>query len=203
MPLNVIIIDELAYLSAMVTDKKLRDRAQNAIGTILVLGRATGYSLVGCSQSVLKEVLSFRDYFPTRVALGMPAPMIDLCLGEGAREAGALADQIPLREAGAGYAYVLEETSNKSLLVRAAWCSDEAIRMMLADPQAFGVESDESLPQYEQGYTGADALVQLGFDGQPLDAGQSEPQPLRWEDLPPEVQRLALQSELQWRLGQE
>src|SRR5438093_12768373 len=37
MPLNVIIIDELAYLSAMVPDKKLRDRGQAAIGTILVL----------------------------------------------------------------------------------------------------------------------------------------------------------------------
>jgi hypothetical protein len=67
---------------------------------------------------------------------------------------------------GAGSAYVLEESSNKPLLVRAAWCSDEAIRMMLANPQAFGVETDNSLRQYERGYTGA-VVPQLDFDGKP------------------------------------
>jgi S-DNA-T family DNA segregation ATPase FtsK/SpoIIIE len=198
MPLNVIVIDELAYLSAMVPDKKLRDRGQAAIGTILVLGRATGYSLVGCSQDPRKEVLGFRDYFPTKVALGMPAPMVDLVLGEGAWDAGAKAEQIPLREAGAGCAYVLDETNNRPLLVRAAWCSDEAIRMMLANPQAFGVESDDSLRQYEQGYTGANTSAQSEPDSQPSDAGQ-----LRWEDLPPEVQRIAQQLAQQWQHRQE
>jgi len=203
MPLNVIVIDELAYLSAMVPDKKLRDRGQVAIGTILVLGRATGYSLVGCSQDPRKEVLGFRDYFPTRVALGMPSPMVDLVLGEGAWDAGAKAEQIPLREAGAGCAYVLEETSNKPLLVRAAWCSDEAIRMMLANPQAFGVEFDEPLQQYAQGYTGVDTSAKRGFTSQPLDAGQPAPQQLRWEDLPPGVQRVALQYAQQWQHRQD
>src|SRR5204863_5877566 len=70
MPLNVIIIDELAYLSALVPDKKMRDRAQAAIGTILLLGRATGYCLTAFTQDVRKEVINFRDYFPTKVALG-------------------------------------------------------------------------------------------------------------------------------------
>jgi DNA segregation ATPase FtsK/SpoIIIE-like protein len=198
MPLNVIVIDELAYLSALVPDKKLRDRAQAAIGTILLLGRATGYCLTACTQDVRKEVIGFRDYFPTKVALGMPAPMVDLCLGEGAWENNAKAEQIPLREAGAGCAFVLEETSNKPLLVRAAWCSDEAVRMMLTDPQAFGVESDNSLRQYEQGYAGADTSAQSKPDGQPTDAGQ-----LRWEELPSEVQQLALQYAQQRQLRQE
>src|SRR5437764_4950986 len=107
MPLVVIVIDELAYLSALVPDKKLRDRAQAAIGTILLLGRATGYCLTACTQDVRKEVIGFRDYFPTKVALGMPSPMVDLCLGSGAWEGGAKAEQMPLREAGAGCAYVL------------------------------------------------------------------------------------------------
>jgi DNA segregation ATPase FtsK/SpoIIIE, S-DNA-T family len=164
MPLNVIIIDELAYLSVMVPDKKLRDRAQAAIGTILVLGRATGYSLIGCSQDVRKEVLGFLDYFPTKIALAMEAPMVDLVLGEGAHDIGmAHCEQIPLREAGAGCAYVKEELGDGMLLVRAAWCSDEAIRMMM-NPQAFGVQVQcEPTPQYGQGY-----VPQLGWNDQPL-----------------------------------
>ncbi len=198
MPLNVIVIDELAYLSALVPDKKLRDRAQAAIGTILLLGRATGYCLTACTQDVRKEVIGFRDYFPTKVALGMPAPMVDLCLGEGAWEGGAKAEQIPLREAGAGCAYVLDETNNKPLLVRAAWCSDEAVRMMLANPQAFGVEFDEPLQQYERGYTGVDTSAQSGPDSQSSDARQ-----LRWEDLPPELQRIAQQLAQQWQHRQD
>lgn len=151
-PLNVIVIDELAYLSAAV-EKKMHERAQRAMRTILWLGRATGFSLVGASQSPLKEVLAERDYYPTKVAMAMEAPMVDLVLGEGAHENGAYCERIPLREAGAGCAFVKEEMSNKALLVRAAWCSDEAIRMMLANPQAFGVQvKDESKGRYEQGY---------------------------------------------------
>jgi hypothetical protein len=191
-PLNVIIIDELAYLSVAI-EKKLHERAQRAMRSILWLGRATGYSLVGCSQSPLKEVLGERDYYPTKVALAMEAPMVDLVLGAGAHEAGAYCEQIPLREAGAGCAYVKDELSNKAVLVRAAFCSDQAIRMMLANPQAFGVEDDESLREYGQGYTGANTTAQLDFNNHPLDAGQPAPHQLRWEDLPPEVQRMALQ----------
>jgi FtsK/SpoIIIE family len=157
-PLNVIIIDELAYLSAA-TDKKLQQRAQMAMRTILWLGRATGYSLVGASQTPLKEVLAERDYYPTKVALGMEASLVDLVLGKGAHdEAHAYAEQIPLREAGAGCAYVMEEQSSKALLVRAAWCSDDMIRAMLGiAPGAI-----------DEGAEFAD-VPQLGFDSQVLE----------------------------------
>jgi S-DNA-T family DNA segregation ATPase FtsK/SpoIIIE len=126
-PLNVIIIDELAYLTAAV-DKKTHDRAQRVMRSILWLGRATGYSVVGASQEPRKSVLDERDYYPTKVALAMEAPMVDLVLGEGAHDAGAHCEQFPPREAGAGCAYVRDEFSSKPVLVRAAWCSDEAIR---------------------------------------------------------------------------
>jgi len=198
LPLNVIVIDELAYLSEFVPDPKLKKRAEAAMAAILLLGRATGYVLVACTQTALKEVISLRDHYLTKIGLRMPASQVDLLFGKGAWESGCKCDQIPFKDAGAGCAYVLEETSNKPLLVRAAWCSDEAIRMMLANPQAFGVAFDEPLQQYAQGYTGADASVQLGFDGQPLDTGQPAPQQLRWEELPPEVQRAALQYAQQW-----
>ena len=153
----------------MVPDKRLRDRAQSAIGTILLLGRATGYCLTACTQEVRKEVISFRDYFPTKIALAMEAPMVDLVLGEGAHDIGmAHCEQIPLCEAGAGCAYVKEEMGGGMLLVRAAFCSDDAIRMM-TQPQAFGVQvQSESMPQYRQGY-----VPQLGWNGQPLPGLQS------------------------------
>ena len=70
--------------------------------------------------------------------------------------------------------------------------------MMLANPQAFGVEHDELVQQYEQGYTGVDTSAQPEPGSQPSDAGQ-----LRWEDLPPEVQQIAQQLAQQWQHRQE
>jgi hypothetical protein len=156
MPFNVIIIDELAYLSAAV-DKKTHERAQRAMRAILWLGRATGYCLVGASQDPTKEVLSERDYYPTKVALGMEAPMVDLVLGKGAYEAGAYCDQIPMLEAGAGSAYVKQDMTGKPVLVRAAWVSDAAIKGgMLPQNQPLQQQA------YESGY-----VPQLDFDGKP------------------------------------
>jgi hypothetical protein len=164
MPLNVIIIDELAYLSAAV-DKKTQEHVQQLLRTILWLGRATGYVVVACSQDARKSVTDERDYFPTKVALAMEAPMVDLVLGKGAHDDyHAYCEQIPLREAGAGCAYVREEMGEGMLLVRAAWCSDQAIRMMMAKPQAFGVQvQSETTQQYEQGHA-----PQLDWNDQPL-----------------------------------
>jgi len=147
-PLNVIIIDELAYLSGAV-DKKLQQRAQTAMRSILWLGRATGFSLVGASQSPLKEVLAERDYYPTKVALAMDGPLVNLVLGDQARENGARCDEIPEREAGAGCAYVKGETG-KPVLVRAAWCSDEQIKRLFAATQ--GMTPEQQYRAYEQGY---------------------------------------------------
>lgn len=132
-PLNVIVVDELGYLSAMLPDKKLRDRAEKAISTILALGRAVGFSLVGAVQDPRVNSIPFRDLFPIRIAGALPAPIVDLVLGDGAHDAGATCEQIPLGAAGAGVAYVISETSLKPICVRAAWCDDQAIRQALVD----------------------------------------------------------------------
>jgi len=131
MPLNVIVVDELGYLSAMLPDRKLRERAEKAVSTILALGRAVGYSLVGAVQDPRKETCGFRDLFPIRIAGGLPGPMVDLVLGEGMHDAGAFCEQIPLGNSGAGVAYVISETNLKPLCVRAAWCDDDAIQNAL------------------------------------------------------------------------
>ncbi len=127
-PLHVLVVDELGYLSALLPDRKLRARAEEALQGILVLGRAVGFVVVGALQDPRKDVLSYRDLFPVRVAMRLQKPMVDLVLGAGMYDAGALADLIPQREAGAGVAFVKDEGSMLPLCVRMSWCSDQLIR---------------------------------------------------------------------------
>jgi hypothetical protein len=127
-PLHVLVIDELGYLSALLPDRNLRARAEKALSGILVLGRAVGFVVIGALQDPRKETLSFRDLFPTRVAMRLPKPMVDLVLGNGMYEAGAQCDLIPVGPAGAGVAFVLDDSSTLPVCVRMAWCADEAIR---------------------------------------------------------------------------
>ena len=82
-------------------------------------------------QDPRKETCNQRDGFTIRIAGGMPAPMVDLVLGEGMYDLGARCDMIPLGAAGAGVAYVISETTLKPVCVRAPWCSDEIIRHVL------------------------------------------------------------------------
>lgn len=126
-PLHVLVVDELGYLAGL-PDRKLRERAERALTGILMLGRAVGFSVIGALQDPRKETLGYRDLFPTRVAMRLPKPMVDLVLGHGMYEAGAQCDLIPAGEAGAGVAFVVDEASTQPLCVRASWCSDEAIR---------------------------------------------------------------------------
>jgi len=129
----VIVIDELGYLSSLLTDRKLQMRADYAIKTLLTQGRSNGYAVVGCVQDPRKATVEYRDLFPIRIAGGLnEAKMVDLVLGEGMHDAGATCELIPMGREGAGVAFVLDaERVNKPLLVRAAWCSDAKIRNAL------------------------------------------------------------------------
>jgi S-DNA-T family DNA segregation ATPase FtsK/SpoIIIE len=120
-PLNVIIIDEMAYLSYYMADKKLKERADKAMRTILTQGRAPGYAVVGAVQDPRVETCGYRNMFSLRIAGSLnEARQVDMVLGEGMHEAGALCELIPLGKAGAGVAYVLDaENMMKPRLVRA------------------------------------------------------------------------------------
>jgi DNA segregation ATPase FtsK/SpoIIIE, S-DNA-T family len=154
-PMNVLVIDELAYLVSL-TDKKLRERVDKALQAILVKGRAVGFVVVGALQDPRKETLGFRDLFPVRVALALPAGMVDLVLGPDVREAGAYCDLIPMGEAGAGTAYVLSEKDSKPVCVRAFWCDDRVIREYGADV----ARSLETIQQHEEVRRSAFSVVQ-------------------------------------------
>lgn len=103
-PLIVIVIDELANLTAYLTDRHVKDRIKAALGVLLTQGRAAGVHVVAAVQDPRKEVLPFRDLFPTRIALRLTEPsQVDLVLGDGMRDRGAACDRIPLSQPGVGY----------------------------------------------------------------------------------------------------
>jgi S-DNA-T family DNA segregation ATPase FtsK/SpoIIIE len=103
-PLYLIVIDELASLTAYLSDRHLKDRIKSALGLILTQGRAVGVHVVAAIQDPRKEVLPFRDLFPTRIALRLSEPaQVDLVLGDGMRDRGAVCDRIPLTSPGVGY----------------------------------------------------------------------------------------------------
>jgi S-DNA-T family DNA segregation ATPase FtsK/SpoIIIE len=133
-PFTVIIVDEVAFLTAYHPDKALRDRVKAALATLTTQGRAVGYAVVVALQDPRKEVMNIRNLFPDRIAMRLDEPeQVDMVLGDGARDRGAFADLIPIDPAiGAGVAYVRLETSPDPVRVRSAWISDEDIKAMCA-----------------------------------------------------------------------
>jgi DNA segregation ATPase FtsK/SpoIIIE, S-DNA-T family len=133
-PFTVIFVDEVAFLTAYHPDKPLRDRIKAALATLTTQGRAVGYAVVAALQDPRKEVLPIRNLFPDRIAMRLDEPeQVDMVLGDGARDRGALADLISTDEAtGAGIAYVRLAEDPDPVRVRAAWVADPDIRAMCA-----------------------------------------------------------------------
>jgi S-DNA-T family DNA segregation ATPase FtsK/SpoIIIE len=128
-PLVVLVIDELANLTAYLTDRHLKDRIKAALSVLLSQGRAVGVHVVAAIQDPRKEVLPFRDLFPTRIGLRLSEePQVDLVLGEGTRDRGALCDRIPRSQPGIGY--VVIDGDPTPMRVRFSFLTDEDIRAM-------------------------------------------------------------------------
>jgi S-DNA-T family DNA segregation ATPase FtsK/SpoIIIE len=134
-PFTVIVVDEVAFLTAYQADRKLKERTIAALATLTTQGRAVGYSVVAALQDPRKEVLNIRNLFPDKIALRLDEPsQADLVLGDGARDRGAVCDQIsPDPQAGAGVGYIRLEADPDPVRVRAAFVSDTDIRQMVTD----------------------------------------------------------------------
>jgi S-DNA-T family DNA segregation ATPase FtsK/SpoIIIE len=103
-PLVLVVVDEIASLTAYVVDRDAKKRIAVALSLLLSQGRAVGVSVLGAVQDPRKEVLTVRDLFPTRVALRLTeADHVGLVLGQGARDRGARCDHIPEDLPGVGY----------------------------------------------------------------------------------------------------
>jgi S-DNA-T family DNA segregation ATPase FtsK/SpoIIIE len=128
-PLVVVVVDEMAFLSAYLPDRDLRRRIGQALSILLSQGRAVGVVVVAALQDPRKEVLPFRDLFPIRVALRLTEPeQSRIMLGPGAHDRGAECERIPVSLPGVGYV-VLDGLPNP-VRVRAAWVTDDDIAAM-------------------------------------------------------------------------
>ncbi|NAS25375.1 cell division protein FtsK [Herbidospora sp. NEAU-GS84] len=132
-PFVLVVVDEVAFLTAYQSDKGLRHRITAALATLTTQGRAVGVGVLAALQDPRKEVMNIRNLFPDKIALRLDeSEQVDMVLGDGARDRGALADHIsPIPELGAGVGYVRLETSPDPVRVRAAYVSDEDIRDMV------------------------------------------------------------------------
>src|SRR5690606_2329028 len=94
-PAILVIIDELASLTAYVVDREAKKRIAAALALLLSQGRAVGVYVIAALQDPRKEVLPDRGLFPTRIAMRVnEAEDVDLTLGKQARERGAACHQI-------------------------------------------------------------------------------------------------------------
>jgi S-DNA-T family DNA segregation ATPase FtsK/SpoIIIE len=128
----VVLVDELAALTAYAGDRDLKRRAEAALQLLLSQGRAPGVLVVAAVQDPGKDVIGFRDLFPTRVALRLLEDVqVDMVLGRSARQHGAECDRIPPALPGVGY--VVREGVREPVRVRAAHVTDADLAQMNFD----------------------------------------------------------------------
>lgn len=146
-PLIAVFVDELASLTAYVTDREAKARIKAALSLLLSQGRAVGVVVVAALQDPRKEVLPFRDLFPTRIALRLTEPeQVDMTLGEGSRRRGALCDRIPENLPGVGY--VVLDGVAEPIRVRFPFITDDHIRELAGptgSPVALVALADEEV----------------------------------------------------------
>lgn len=131
-PLVLVVVDEMAALTAYAGDRDLKKRAEAALQLLLSQGRAPGVLVVAAVQDPGKDVIGFRDLFPTRIALRLlEDTQVDMVLGRAARLHGAECDQIPASLPGVGY--VVLEGIHEPVRVRAAHVTDADLAHMVSD----------------------------------------------------------------------
>ena len=133
-PFVVILVDEVAFLTAYQPDRNLKARIMAALATLTTQGRAVGYCVVAALQDPRKDVLTIRNLFPDRIAMRLDEPeQVDMVLGDGARDRGAACELIsPDPATGAGVAFVRLEADPDPVRVRAGWIPDTDIRDLAA-----------------------------------------------------------------------
>jgi S-DNA-T family DNA segregation ATPase FtsK/SpoIIIE len=124
-PHILLVVDELATLTAFAERVVVR-RIEQSLGILLTQGRACGLTVLAAVQDPGKDVVVWRDLFPTRIAMRLDNPLqVDMVLGDGASDMGARADRIS--ELTPGVAYVRLEGTRALRRVRASYISDRDI----------------------------------------------------------------------------
>ena len=122
----MLIVDEIASLTAYTADRKTRAQVKQHVGLLLSQGRAVGVSVIAAVQDPSKDVLPIRQLFSIRVGLRMTeSTQTTMVLGAAVREGGAVCDQIPASTPGVGY--VCADGTSEPVRVRAFHVTDPDI----------------------------------------------------------------------------
>lgn len=124
-PFVVLLIDELAGVTAYMSDPALRKEAAASLTRILTKGRALGIVVAAFLQDPRKEVLPMRGLFTQTIALRLRSrEEVAMVLGDGMADA-APAHRISPDRPGTGYVIAQDGQVTK---VRSDYWSDEQIR---------------------------------------------------------------------------
>ncbi|TCC11273.1 FtsK/SpoIIIE domain-containing protein [Kribbella soli] len=131
-PLVLVVVDELMQLTTLLPGpdgRRQMGRVETALGRLLSKGRGPGYAVLATVVEPTKDIVTWRDIFPDRIALRLgSSSQVDMVLGEGQRDLGAEADNIALSLPGVGFIKV--ENSPVPIRVRAAYVTDDEIKAM-------------------------------------------------------------------------
>jgi S-DNA-T family DNA segregation ATPase FtsK/SpoIIIE len=129
-PHVLVVVDELAALTAYITDPTLRRRADTALRLLLTQGRAPGVSVWAWVQDPRKDTVPMRNLFPQMVGLRLKDGFeTEMVLGEaGTRTAPC--HRLDPRHPGTGYAITEDGTATK---VRAHYATDALIHAVARD----------------------------------------------------------------------
>jgi S-DNA-T family DNA segregation ATPase FtsK/SpoIIIE len=126
-PLHVVLIDELAALTAYCPARDLQRRGELAVNLLCSQGRAPGFIVFACLQDPRKEVIPARGLFTQMVGLRLKdVTETVMVLGDQAVTTGAHCHRISRHTPGVGY--VLPEHGGAPMRVRAGYASDPMIR---------------------------------------------------------------------------
>ncbi|MEU6267951.1 FtsK/SpoIIIE domain-containing protein [Saccharopolyspora shandongensis] len=135
-PLELLICDELAAMTAYGVKDIIR-AFEPLLSKGLTQYRSVGGRIVAATQEPTKDVIPMRGLFPAKIALRLDqASYVDMCLGEGMRDAGAFADKIPTYLP--GVAYVKKDGRREPVRVRAPYTHDDDIQELVGFCTAFG-----------------------------------------------------------------
>jgi S-DNA-T family DNA segregation ATPase FtsK/SpoIIIE len=148
-PLNVLMVDELAMLTALSSGATTR-RLNQLLAEIMTQGRSTGYSVLAYLQEPTKDIVPIRDLFTRRFSLRTTsASYVDMVLGDGARMRGALADEIPVGDEFAGIGFRVDDRTRNPIRVRAGLVTDPEIDELVhtCTPDAGGGSTVVAFPR--------------------------------------------------------
>ncbi|WP_238018637.1 FtsK/SpoIIIE domain-containing protein [Dactylosporangium sp. AC04546] len=121
----VLAVDEIAYFSATVGDKKKREDFSSILRDLVARGRAVGIIVVGATQRPSSDIIptSLRDLFAWRVAFRCTSDSSsDIVLGHGWAARGWTANSIDPGNQGCG---LLIAEGGVPKLVKVAWLDDD------------------------------------------------------------------------------